>query len=140
MSRPLSLTIIAILSVLYGSLSLIPKLLFVIPSEQGALAHQLLEAMSSSGVVALPSRLHVAHGIAGSFVWMIAGIYLWKGRNWSRWLMLVWGMTVLLLTLSAYGYSGPFPLKCGTYLVLLYFLFRSRSSHYFAAIDSQRSA
>ena len=139
-SRPFSLSAISILAVLYGTFSLIPKILFLIPSEQGEWARELMNTMSSNGPIPLPSWLHVSHGLIGSVVWVVAGIFLWKGKNWSRWLILFWGLTVLLLTLSVYGYSGSFPWKCGTFLLLLYLLLKRSSRDYFEARVTSKDA
>jgi hypothetical protein len=84
--------------------------------------------------------LHVLHGLIGSVVWVVAGIFLWKGRNWSLWLMLFWGLTVLLLTFSVYAYSGSFLWKCGTYLILIHFLLKRSSREYFEARATSKDA
>lgn len=140
MSRPFSLSAISILAVLYGALSLILKISFLISSEQAEWARELMKTMSSSGPIPFPSWLHVLHGLIGSVVWVIAGILLWKGRNWSLWLVLFWGLTVLLLTFSVYAYSGPFLWKCGTYLMLTYFLLKKSSREYFEARVTSKDA
>jgi hypothetical protein len=138
--RPFSLSAISILAVLYGALSLIPKISFLISSEQAEWARELVRTMSSSGPIPLPSWLHVLHGLIGSVVWVVAGIFLWKGRNWSRWLVLFWGLTVLLLTFSVYAYSGPFLWKFGTYLMLIYYLLKKNSREYFEARVTSKGA
>ena len=140
MSRPFSLSVIAILAILYGAASMIPKILVLMPSEHGAFAREFLSTMSSTGMVPLPSWFHIAHGLIGSAVWLVAGVFLWRGKRWASWLMSFWGLTVMLLTLSVYGYAGPFLWKGVTYLLLLYFLLKQSSRDYFATAANTRDA
>jgi hypothetical protein len=132
LSRPISLSAISILTVSYGVLSLIPKIVFLLPSEQSASAWDLLRTMIASGPLPLPLWLHFSHALISSVVWIIAGIFLWQGTNWARWLMIAWGLSVIFLTASVYGFSGSTPWKCGTYLIGIYFLLKQSSREYFA--------
>jgi len=127
MSRPFSVSVISVIAVLYGALTFIPKILVVLPSEQDSLGRELLNTMSAQRPIPLPLWLHLSHGLIGSGIWIVAGLFLWRGANWSRWLMVFWGLTVLFLTFSVYGFSGSFLWKFGTYLLLLYFLTKSNS-------------
>lgn len=140
LSRPHSLSAISILMVSYGVLSLIPKVVFLIPSEQSDWAWDLVETMILSGPVPLPIWLHVSHALIGSAVWIIAGIFVWKGANWARWLAVLWGLSVLLLTASAHGFSGSFPWKGGTYLLGIYFLVKKSARDYFGERMISRDA
>lgn len=140
MTRPFSLSAVSILAVLYGTLSFIPKIWFLISLEQAGWTRELMNTISSSGPIPLPSWLHVLHGLIGSVIWVVARIFLWKGKNWSRWLMLFWGLTVLLMTFSVYAYSGSFLWKCVTYLLLSYFLLKRSSREHFEVRATSNSA
>jgi len=132
LSRPISLSVISVLTISYGILSLIPKIVFLLPSQQSEWASEQLRTIVASGPVPLPLWLHYSHALISSVLWIIAGIFVWKGANWSRWLMTFWGLSVLFLTASVYGFSGSFPWKCGTYMIGIYFLFKQSSRQYFA--------
>ncbi|MCX4187286.1 hypothetical protein [Methylophaga sp. OBS4] len=99
-----------------------------------------MQPLIDKGPIPLPLDLHIWHGLIGSFIWIIAGIALWKRQNWSRWLMAVWGLTVLFLTFSFYGVIGPFAWKSLTYLILIALLFNPGSDQYFVKnTDEQRA-
>ena len=139
-SRPYSLSAISILAVVYGVLSVIPKIAFLVSAEHAEWDREFMQTLLSSGPIPLPLWLHFLHGLIGSVVWVVAGIFLWKGRNWSRWLMLFWGLTVLLLTFAVYAYSGSFLWKCGIYLLLLYILLKRNSREYFGVRTALKNA
>lgn len=133
MPRPLSLSIISVFAILYGLLSLVPKIMLVTSLEEDGWNRGVIESMSGSGPVPLPPSIHVSHLFASSIVWIASGVFLWKGKNWSRWLMAVWGATVLFLTFSVYGLAGSFFRKAGVYALLLGFLFSPGASRYLRA-------
>jgi hypothetical protein len=129
-SRPLSLSVIAVFAICYGVLTMFPKLMLAVSWGSAPLGRELLGSMSASGPIPLPPSIHVAHGLIGSIVWIVAGICLWKGRSWARWLMALWAFTALLLTYSVAGLAGPLIWKAAVYLVLLGFLFTPAASRY----------
>lgn len=133
MPRPLSLSVISITAIAYGLITLFPKILLIQSFAEGGWSKELVATMSSSGPVPLPPMVHVSHAVVGSMVWIMAGIFLWRGENWSRWLMVFWGATVLFLTFSVYGLAGSFLWKTGVYALLLIFLFNSGSSRFLGA-------
>ena len=126
--RPLSISIIAVLFVLYGLVSLVPKaMVFLSPDiREGTAA--LTEAMTAGGVLTLPMELQLAHALAGSAVFILAGVFLWAGRNWARWLALAWMVGSLALYLLLAGPVVTFYLKIPLFLVLTYVLTARKTS------------
>jgi hypothetical protein len=121
MSRPHSVTIIAVAAIVVGLFSPETYRLFL----------DFGEAMNAQALVRLPVEVHLGHGLIGSIVWIFSGAYMLRGKNWARWLALFWGLTALLLTFIVAGFSLSFYLKLATYLLMLYLLTRRRCLAYF---------
>ena len=131
MSRPHSVTIIAVVAIVVGLYSLVTKVFVVISPETYRLFLDFGEAINTQAPVRLPVEVHLGHGLIGSIVWIVSGVYMLRGRNWARCLALFWGLTALLLTFIVAGFSPSFYLKSATYLLMLYLLSRQRCLTYF---------
>jgi|SRR5947209_6853051 len=60
---------------------------------------------------------------------VMAGVYMLKGRNWARWLAIVWiGSHVIL---SAFHSVPELAMHALLFVVFTYFLFRSPATQYF---------
>lgn len=127
----LALKAISILTSLYGFITFFPKLFILLNDEAYRAFTNLMQPLIEQSLRPLPLEFHIWHGLIGSFIWIIAGIALWKRLNWSRCLMAVWGLTVLLLTFSVYGVGGLFVWKSLIYLLLLALLFNPGNNQYF---------
>ncbi len=67
---------------------------------------------------------------------LLSGVFLFRARNWARWLALTWiGFHVVL---SAFHSLPEFAIHCLFFAVFGYFLFRPAVSSYF--LGSQRQA
>jgi len=131
MSRPHSVTIIAVAAIVVGLYSLVTKIFVVISPETYRLFLDFGEAVNTQALVRLPVEVHLGHGLIGSIVWIVSGVFMLRGKNWARWLALFWGLTALLLTFIVAGFSLSFYLKSVTYLLMLYLLTRRRCLAYF---------
>jgi hypothetical protein len=131
MSRPHSVTIIAVIAIVVGLYSLVTKVFVVISPEAYRLFLDFGEAVNTQALVRLPVEVHLGHGLIGSVVWIFSGAYMLRGKNWARLLALFWGLTALLLTFIVAGFSLSFYLKSATYLLMLYLLTRRRCLAYF---------
>jgi len=129
--RPLPVTIISIIAIIVGVYTLAMKMLVVIIPESYELFVEFAGAMNTDAWVKIPVELHLAHAFTGSVVWIVSGLFMLKGKNWARVLALFWGLSVLALTLLVVKLSLPFYLKLATWLLMLYFLIRERSTLYF---------
>ena len=113
-ARPLSITIIAWLFMIFGSIALLSGLLPL----AGANKAQLIAEFKQHWMVHL-SRV----------VQIVCGLYMLRGHNWARWLLVVWmGYHIVLSVLHS-----PLQLFVHSLLfaVILYFLFRPQASAYF---------
>ena len=109
--RPRPITIISWFFIIFGSIALISGLLS---------PHNFtLEQLKGHWMVHL-SRL----------LMIIAGIFMLRGRNWARWLLVVW--IAFHIVLSALHSVFLLLIHIVIFTVILYFLFRRESSSYFA--------
>ncbi len=131
--RPVAVTVIAVLAVAYGVLTLPVKLLVLLSPELFADMAELMSATSEAAIVAIPLPVQMAHGMVGSLVWIAAGVALMKGLNWARWLAIFWAATVLLITLLLLGLGTSLLLKTATFAVMCFFLTNRKASAYFTA-------
>jgi len=60
---------------------------------------------------------------------IIGGVWLLRGHNWARWLLVVW--MVFHIALSAFHSWEELLTHCAIFLPILYFLFRGSSDLYF---------
>ena len=131
MQRPRRITLVGGLALLYGVGSLLAKILAVSSPQSVVRLAEWTDQMQPEAILALPLAVHLLHGLVGSIVWMAGGFYLLKGRNWSRWLCLVWSAGVLLLTFLSVGPGVSFYLKSATWMLLCSLLLGGRSGAYF---------
>ena len=114
-ARPLSVTIIAWLIMIFGSIALLSGLLQL----TGANTTQLITEFKMHWMVHL-SRV----------VQIVSGLFMLRGHNWARWLMVAW-IVFHVVVGALHGW-----LQLLTHLlifpVILFFLFRPRANEYFA--------
>lgn len=108
--RPRSITIIGWFFVIFGSLALLSG---VIPP------HHLAE-LKSHWYVHLSRILQI-----------IAGAFMLRGQNWSRWLLVVW--IAAHIVISALHSWMMLLMHVVIFSIILFFLFRGNASHYFLA-------
>lgn len=112
--RPLSITIISWLFILFGSIALLSGLLPI----GGATADQLVAEFKSHWMV------HVARLAA-----IVSGLFMLRGFNWARWLLVAW--IVFHITIGALHSLTQLLIHVAIFSVILFFLFRPRASAYF---------
>jgi hypothetical protein len=128
--RPVSITVIAWILII---LSVISAISTTMMSNNPT----VLAAMRSSP---LPIPLQWAMFYAGMLVMIVSGIGFLKGRNWSRYLYLVWrivGFTIGFATSSLTMAMIP---GFVFFLVVVIILFLPKSSAYFLQVSSSADA
>jgi hypothetical protein len=60
---------------------------------------------------------------------ILAGLFMLRGRNWARWLLLVW--IAFHVVLSAFHTLSELAMHGVLFAVVAYFLFRPKASAYF---------
>ena len=112
--RPRSITLISWTFIIFGSISLLAGLL---PFGDVTLAQRIAELKGHWMV-------HLVRILA-----VVGGVLMLYGRNWARWLLVVW--MVFHLVVSALHSAMQLALHTVIFTVLLYFLFRRQASSYF---------
>ena len=108
--RPRSITIISWFFIIFGGIALIYGLL---PPR-----NLTLEQLKGHWMV------HLSHLAA-----LIAGVFMLRGRNWARWLLVLW--IAFHIVLSALHSAVQLLIHVVIFAVILYFLFRRPASAYF---------
>ena len=111
--RPLSITIISWLFIIFGSIALLSG---VVRGGGGDLA--------SHWYVHLSRLLQI-----------VAGVFMLYGRNWARWLLVAW--IAFHIVVSALHSVLFLLMHVAIFSVILFFVFRRRASAYFSTPDSQ---
>lgn len=112
--RPRSITIISWLFIIFGSIALLSGLL---PFGEITFAQRIAELKGHWMV-------HLSRILA-----IVAGLFMLRGRNWARWLLVVW--ILFHIVLSALHSLTQLLLHAAIFTVILYFLFRRDASAYF---------
>ncbi len=112
--RPRSITIIGWVFIVFGSISLIAALLPL----GGITFAQWIPELKAHWMVYLARMIAV-----------VAGVFMLYGRNWARWLLVVW--MVFHVVVSALHSVMQLLLHVVIFAVILYFVFRRQASAYF---------
>jgi hypothetical protein len=109
--RPFSITLLAVLLIVFGAIGLVYHF----------------------------SELNPSHLLQNDALWVelvrilaiIAGIFLLRGRNWARWLALLWiGFHVVI---SFWHPWSQLAIHIAVFAVFAYFLFRPTATRYFGS-------
>lgn len=113
--RPLSITIIAWLFMIFGSIALLSGLLPL----AGADTEQLVAEFKTHWMVHLSRVAQI-----------VAGLFMLRGHNWARWLLVAW-IAFHIVVGALHGWL-QFLTHVVIFSVVLFFLFRRPASEYFA--------
>lgn len=119
--RPRPITIISWCFIIFGSIALLSGLL---PFGEITLAQRVAE-LKGHWMVHLSRILQI-----------VAGVGLLYGRNWARWLLVVW--IAFHIVISALHSTFQLALHVLIFSVILYFVFRRESSAYFGVRSDAR--
>jgi len=114
-ARPLSITLIAWLFLIFGSIALLSGLLPLAGTNKA----QLLAEFKTHWMVHL-SRL----------AQIIAGLFMLRGHNWARWLLVAW-IAFHIVVGALHGWVQLLT-HVVIFSVILFFLFRPRANEFFA--------
>jgi hypothetical protein len=113
-ARPLSITVISWLFMIFGSIAFIGGLLPL----AGADSAQLIADLKKHWMV------HLSHLAA-----LVSGLFMLRGHNWARWLLVAW----MVFHVVVGALNGWFQLLTHVVIfsVILFFLFRRKASEFF---------
>ena len=127
---PLSVKIIAVLSLIYSGLTAIPKALVLLNPEIYESTKSLVEAGSSQGIFVVPFSFQLFHSVMGVFVILISGVYMLMGKSWALYLFTAWIAASLALTLLIVGPSIYVLIKLPLAIIVLAVLYTGKSRAY----------
>jgi hypothetical protein len=104
--RPRSITIISWLFIIFGSIALL------------------------SGVLPFHDLMSHWYVHFARILMIVAGVFMLKGKNWARWLLVLW--ITFHIVISALHSMLFLLMHVVIFSVILYFVFRRRSSAYFS--------
>ena len=111
MQRPGSITIISWLFIVFGTIA-------------------LLSGVVRGGDLASHWYVHLSR-----FLQIVAGIFMLRGRNWARWLLVAW--IAFHIIISALHSVGFLLMHVAIFSVILFFVFRRPASAYFKAPNTR---
>ncbi len=123
--RPTSITAIGWIVIVAGILSLFVNLLVMTSTPTQ-------EQVSGTS---LSLQVQYTIGLAGVIVMIISGAAMLNGKNWSRFLYVIWGVVsylILFVTSSEKGLMLPGFL---VFLLITFFLFRREANQYFSPAE-----
>ncbi|HKK46232.1 MAG TPA: hypothetical protein VJ964_11975 [Balneolaceae bacterium] len=118
-TRPLSVTIISWLFIVVGIISLLGGL----QPFTGIITGSDIPPFS------LHETLDLALASATLLLAIIGGIFMLKGFNWARWLLVLWMVFHIIISLQ--GTLWIIIFHCVIFGAITYFLFRKNGSDYF---------
>jgi hypothetical protein len=122
--RPTSIAVIGWILVVSGIMSL-PGMLR---------SPRTLQAQELAAKSPVPVLIQRADSIASTFVNVVCGYFLLRGKNWARYLIVAWAVIQLSYGIIASPYKLLLILGVVASLLEAYFLFRPRAQEFFAAI------
>jgi len=131
LKRPIYITIISWFFIAYAVLSLIPKLALIIIPEAYEMAAELSASQGNYWVVHVPFWVQIMHAYIGSIVLIISGIFMLKGRAWAKNLLVIWMLSVLVITFSVAGFSFHMYAKSIVTIIIILLLYRPAAGNYF---------
>lgn len=131
MPRPLTVTVVAWLAIIWALFTALPKVLLLVDPEARAATFELVGALSRNGPFAVPEWFQLAHAVAGIVVLMVSGAFMLRGHFWAMVTLLVWIAGALVLTFAVIGLSPSLYLKLATAAVIGFVLTRPAALDYF---------
>jgi hypothetical protein len=116
--RPLSITVISWLFVAAGAIGL---------------TYHATEFMGQR-----PFKYDLVWVLVVRILAILCGVFMLRGRNWARWLLLVW--IAYHVILSAFHSLSQLVMHGLLLVVIAYFLFRSQASAHFSVHESGAAA
>ncbi|WP_126452938.1 hypothetical protein [Sulfuriflexus mobilis] len=131
MKRPLSITLIAWFFIVYAVLSLIPKLILFISPEAYDMAKDYSALHKSNEILSIPFWAQILHACLGSVVLAISGLFMLKGKAWARTTLVVWILSVVIITFLVAGLTLQLYTKSVVAIIIFLMLYWPGANKYF---------
>ncbi len=121
--RPLSVSIIAWLLIVFGALSAV-----AIPFTLG---NPMTQELMAKSMVPIPVQYFMM--FAGVLISIVTGIFMLKGANWARMLYIIWGALGFLFSFITSPAKAAVIPGFVIYLIVAFFLLRPKATAFFTA-------
>ena len=132
-NRPTSVTVIAWVLIVMGGISLISTTVMI----NNPLAHDLM----SKSPMPIPAQYAMSY--IGLLIMIVSGIAMLGGRNWARFLYVVWSAVGFVIGIATSPMKVALIPGFVVFVVIAFFLFRPQATQYFSpsesANDTQRA-
>lgn len=135
-SRPISVTVVCVLALVYGAFTLGEKIFILGSPENREHFLEFFDVLNAEAPVQLPVEVHLGFSLLASAVYLVTGAAMLIGRNRARIVFLVWGALALAFTAVASGITYLLIIKAAVWLVFLYLLMRAPAAAFFGNAPS----
>ena len=134
--RPLSISIIGGFFIGLGTFVILANLFWLVHGQglvhgtvEGDRGQGLRQAQALRGGMSASEHSDLIWVFGTELLAIVAGVFLLRGQNWARWLLVAW--LVFHVALSAFHDWGELAVHSLLAVVVIYYLFRPPASEYF---------
>ena len=95
-------------------------------------AKEFNDSLERTAILSIPFWFQLVHAYMGSVVMMTAGIFILRGHNWARITLLIWILSVLIITFLIVGFTFHLYSKFLIAVIIFFLLYRQNSNSYFS--------
>lgn len=128
--RPTSISVIAWILIVMGGISLITTTVMI----NNPMARELM------GKSPIPISLQYAMSYLGLLIMIVSGIGMLKGRNWARFLYVIWSIAAFLIGITTSPMKAAMIPGLVVFLVVVFFIFRPKANAFFSPVGEPRDA
>ena len=130
-TRPTSITVVAWILILMGGISLVTTTLVM---NSAMINNPAVQDLMSKSPIPVPVQYAMTY--VALLVMLVSGIAILKGQNWGRWLYVVGTALGFLIGIITSPLKSAMIPGFVVFVVVAFFLFRSKANKYFADQES----
>ncbi len=128
--RPTSITVIAWILIVTGGISLVTSTI--------SLNNPMLKELMGRSPIPLPVQYVMMY--VGLLITLISGIAMLKGKNWARFLYVIWNIISFVICIATFPMKASMIPGFIIFLIEAFFLFRPKANEYFTGTEGQTNA
>jgi len=125
--RPTSITVIAWILIVMGGISLITSTI--------SLNNPTAKELMGRSLIPIPVQYVMMY--VGLFITLVSAIAMLKGKNWARFLYVIWGIIGFIVGITTSPMKTAMIPGMVIFIVVVIFLFRPKANEYFAGLEAQ---
>ena len=107
--------------------------MLIVKPEIYDMTKDLIESLEKTAILPIPFWFQLLYSYIGSVIMLVSGIFILGGRNWARVILMVWLLSVLIITLLITGLTFPLYSKFIIAVIVLFLLYSKKSNRYFSS-------